>query len=358
MNWYQKSMPLLLSGEELSEELVKECLAGIFNDQSDEIQIASFITAWRMKGETANEIVAALRFLRKAMIPLNLPAPLGERLLDTCGTGGDGMDTFNISTATALVVAAAGVPVVKHGNRSVSSRSGSADVCLALGIPIELRDFQALECLQTTGFLFCFAPNYHPILAKIAQLRRRLAIRTLFNYLGPLLNPANAPFQLIGIGSASHLAILSQALFQLGGQRAALVHGQDGLDEVTLAAPTDLYLISGQTSLPSARLKEKGEPKMEKMTLVPEDFGISSQPITMLQVSNAQESAARIEAVFLNKNDQKIQISRDIICMNSAVALWICQAVPNLSSGMQMAHETIVTGKAYSVLEKLRSLPK
>ncbi len=213
--------------------LVHEIISG----GCDEAETAALLIGLRMKGESAEEIAAAASVLRELMIPLETGR---SGVLDTCGTGGDGSGTFNISTAAALVAAAAGVPVVKHGNRAVSSRSGSADVLAALGVEVEMSAAVARRCLDRAGMAFCLAPLFHPALRHVAPLRRRLGVRTLFNAIGPLANPANASHQLLGVGWPELLDRLAGAMARLGTRRAFLVCSEDGLDEVSLSAPTDV----------------------------------------------------------------------------------------------------------------------
>ncbi len=238
--WFAEALPRLVEGGELSASLMADAINDLTSGAVDEIEATSFLIALRMKGETGGEIAAAVRVLRGKMTSL---ATNISGVLDTCGTGGDGSGTFNISTAVSLVAAAAGCPVVKHGNRSVSSRSGSADVLAELGVPIEKGPAWAQTCLERFGFAFCFAPHFHPVLAHIGPLRRKLGVRTIFNLLGPLLNPAGAPFQLLGVGKLELLDPLAEAVALLGMKRAFLVCSEDGLDEVSLSAPTHVRQV-------------------------------------------------------------------------------------------------------------------
>lgn len=240
--WFAETLPLLLDRRDLDAAQIRHIVGILTEGMFDESEAAAWLTALRMKGESATEIAAAADALRERMIALR---PIGAAVLDTCGTGGDGSDTFNISTAVALVVAAAGCAVVKHGNRSVSSRSGGADVLSALGVPIEAGPAWAQACLERFGFAFCFAPHFHPALAKVGPLRKKLGFRTIFNLLGPLLNPGAAAYQLLGVGKAELLDPLAGAVAQLGLRQAFLVCGRDGLDEVSLSAPTMVRHIVG-----------------------------------------------------------------------------------------------------------------
>ena len=241
--WFADSFSLLLSGRDVPSGRMTEAIRDLVAGRVDEARAAAFLTALRMKGETASEIAAAAQVLREQMLNL---VPINGPVLDTCGTGGDDSGTFNISTAAALVAAGAGIPVVKHGNRAVSSRSGSADVLRELGVDIEAGPEWAQKCLDRIGFAFCFAPHFHRGMAHVAALRKKLGIRTIFNLLGPLANPANAPYQLLGVGKAELLDPLAGAIAELGTRQAVLVCSRDGLDEVSLAAPTMVRLVRGE----------------------------------------------------------------------------------------------------------------
>jgi anthranilate phosphoribosyltransferase len=260
----------LLAKQELSAEQVWAALHAMTEETSDKIAVAALLTAWRAKGETPNELSASCQWLRQRMVPV---ATGGLEVLDTCGTGGDELGTFNVSTAAALVTAACGVPVVKHGNRSVSSRSGSADVLERLGVPVELTAPDVAACLRDHGFAFCFAPRFHPVLAQVAEVRRRLGFRTIFNLLGPLLNPASAKRQLLGVGRPELLDLLAQTLARLGGVEALVVHGGDGLDEITLSGPTHVRKVVGGN--------------VEATVWYPESFGLPRYPVEAFQGERA-----------------------------------------------------------------------
>src|SRR5262245_51061627 len=258
-------------------EAVRDLVAG----RVDEARGAAFLTALRMKGETAEEIAAAALVLREQMVRL---VPVSGPVLDTCGTGGDESGTFNISTAAALVVAGAGVPVVKHGNRAVSSKSGSAGVLRELGVPIQAGPEWAQKCLERAGFAFCFAPQFHRGMAHVADLRRRLGVRTIFNLIGPLANPASAPYQLLGVGKPELLDPLAGAVAELGTRQAVLVCSFDGLDEVSLAAPTMVRVVRGE--------------EYEAREWDPAEFGLDPVPVRAIKAAGPPESAAVIRAVL------------------------------------------------------------
>ena len=232
---FAESFAALIERRDLSAEQVRVLIGEIVAGRWSEAETAAVLVALRMKGETAVEIAAAAAVLRQHMVRLETGR---DDVLDTCGTGGDGAQTFNISTAAALVAAGAGVPVVKHGNRAASSRSGSADVLATLGVTIEADPICARRCLDHAGLAFCFAPLFHPAMRHVAALRRRLGVRTIFNCLGPLVNPAEAPYQLLGVGWPELLDPLAGAVARLGTRRALLVCGRDGLDEVSLSSTT------------------------------------------------------------------------------------------------------------------------
>lgn len=330
--WFPELFPALLCGQSLPAAGVTEAVRDLVAGRVDDARAAAFLTALRMKGETADEIAAAAIVLREQMVRL---VPVSGPVLDTCGTGGDDSGTFNISTAAALVAAGAGVPVVKHGNRAVSSKSGSADVLRELGVPIEAGAEWAQKCLDRCGFAFCFAPHFHRGMAHVAQLRRRLGIRTIFNLLGPLANPANAPYQLLGVGKPELLDPLAGAVAQLGTRRAVLVCSVDGLDEVSLAAPTRVRVVRGD--------------EYESVEWTPSDFGLDPVSVRSIKATDPAESAAIIRGV-LNGGDGP---ARRIILANAAAALWAAEAVKTLREGVDRADASLKTGHARGVLESL-----
>jgi anthranilate phosphoribosyltransferase len=332
--WFPEVFNLLLARQELPDRLVTAAVRDLVAGRVDEARAAAFLTGLRMKGETASEIAAAALVLREQMIRL---VPVSGPVLDTCGTGGDDSGTFNISTAAALVAAGAGVPVVKHGNRAVSSKSGSADVLLELGVPIEAGAGWAQKCLEGAGFAFCFAPHFHRGMAHVAPLRRKLGVRTIFNLIGPLSNPANAPYQLLGVGKAELLDPLAGALAEIGTRHAVLVCSRDGLDEVSLSAPTMVRIVRGE--------------EYESREWSPEDFGLETVSIESIRAVGPADSAAIIRRVLSNEDGP----ARRITLANAAAALWAAEVVKTLKEGVQLADETIASGKARGVLESLHS---
>lgn len=331
-DWFRPILTDLIAGRALTAEQTRTALGEMIAGRAEEWQTASFLTALRLKGETAEEIAAAANVLREHMI--RLPTS-GAPVLDTCGTGGDGSGTFNISTAVALVVAGCGVPVVKHGNRSVSSRSGSADVLLELGVPIDKGVEWAGRCLQEMGFAFCFAPHFHPAMANVGPIRRKLGVRTLFNLLGPLANPAGAAYQLLGVGEATLLTPLAGAVAQLGIARAVLVSAHDGMDEVSLAAPT--------------RVLEVCDGAICELEWTPANFGLEPCSIAELKADGPQASARIVQDVLRGQTGP----ARRIVLANTAAALYAAGVVTEVRDGVPRAEEAIDTGRALAILENL-----
>ncbi|HTU20423.1 MAG TPA: anthranilate phosphoribosyltransferase [Gemmataceae bacterium] len=334
-SWFAATLTALLDRRDLSPMHMCQLMHGILDSTFGDVETAALLVALHAKGETADELAAAAAVLREYCVPL---AAGRDDVLDTCGTGGDGSCTFNISTATALVVAAAGVPVVKHGNRAMSSRSGSADVLAALGVRVELDVTSARRCLERTGMTFCLAPLFHPRMQHVGAVRRRLGVRTLFNCLGPLANPAGASYQLLGVGRAEWLDRLAAALARLGTRRALLVCGRDGLDEVSLSGPT---LVREVTA---------GQVRAEEWT--PEDFGLAPCRLDELRVAGPEESAAVIRAVLQGEEGP----ARRMVLANAAAALLAAEKVASLPEGVAMAAEAIACGRAVAVLNDLIAL--
>src|SRR5262245_60703688 len=295
----------------------------LVSGQLDDAETAALLTALRMKGETAEELAAAASVLREQMVPMETGRP---DVLDTCGTGGDSSGTFNISTATALVTAAAGVPVVKHGNRAVSSQSGSADVLCELGVTLEATPQQARQCLDEIGLAFCFAPHFHPSLARLAALRRRLKVRTLFNCLGPLANPAGAAYQLLGVGRGKLLDPLAGALARLGTGHSVPGWSRDGLDEVSLSALT--------------LVREVKAGQVRSWEWTPADFGLEPCTLAELRAEGPAESAAIIRAIL----DGKPGPARRIVIANAAAALVTAERVATVAEGVAQATQAIDSG--------------
>lgn len=308
--------------------VVDEVMRGSWQDE----QLAALLTALRDNGETAEEIAGAALALRDHMTPIRSKR---TDLLDTCGTGGDASGTFNISTAAALVTAAAGVPVAKHGNRRITSKSGSADVLAALGVRVDAEREVVERCLDELGICFCFAPALHPAMKRVAEVRRSLGFPTIFNLLGPLSNPAFAPCQLLGVGRAELRPRLARALQLLAPRRAAVVCGDDGLDEVTLSGSTQVSVVTSEG--------------VEEASWMPEDFGIAAGADDSLLAETPEQSAAVIRRVL----DGAPGAARNIVLLNAAAALWVAEAESDLAAGAARAAAAIDDGRAKQLLQQL-----
>jgi anthranilate phosphoribosyltransferase len=322
----------LAAGEDLTQQEMADAVGAIMAGQCTEGQIGLLLMGLRLKGETVDEVAGAAQAMRSRMTRIRTSRAL---LLDTCGTGGDMSGTFNISTAAAIVTAAAGVPVAKHGNRSATSRSGSGDVLQHLGVNIEAGLPTVEACLEELGLCFCFAPLWHPSMKHVAPVRKKLGVPTIFNILGPLANPAGAALQLIGVGRDEQRPLLAGALARLGTQRALVVHGTDGLDEISLSAPTNVTEVRG------------GELREHQWQAA--DFGLPRADRAALVVDGPQQSAAVIQAVLRGEKGPP----RDIVAMNAAAALWIAGQAGSLAEAAARAAQALDTGAAASLLQRL-----
>jgi len=301
----------------------------IMDGECDEQDIARLLTALHTKGETVGEVAGAAEAMRRAMTPIRTKR---ADVIDTCGTGGDASGTFNISTAAALVTAAAGTPVAKHGNRAITSRSGSADVLTALGVNVEADVATVEVCLDELGICFCFAPLLHQAMRHVGPVRKRLDHPTIFNILGPLVNPAEAPFQLLGVGRAKLRPLLAEALAKLGTRRTLVVHGADGLDEVTLGDTTEV------TEAAAGRLHE--------FSWTAADFGLKAAGTDKMAVDGPQRSAELIRGIL----DGRAGPPRDIVVANSAAALFTVGRADTPQQCAQIAAEAIDSGAARDLL--------
>lgn len=309
-----------------------EVMRLIMTGQATPAQIGGFLVGLRMKGETVEEIAAAAGVMRELATPVPVSDP---HLVDTCGTGGDGACTFNISTASALVAAAASALVAKHGNRSVSSSCGSADVLEAAGVNLDLDAQQVASCVKEIGVGFLFAPRHHGAMKHAIGPRREMGIRTLFNLLGPLTNPAGAPNQVLGVFGADWLEPLAQVLERLGSHHVLVVHAEDGLDEISIAAPT--------------RVAELKDGTVHSYRVTPEQFGIDRGPIEELVVTDAAQSLAMIHAVL----DDVPGPARDIVVLNAGAAIYAAGLADSLAAGVEAAAAAIASGAARQKLEQL-----
>ena len=317
---------------DLSAGDMEAVMRSIMTGQATPAQIGGFLVGLRMKGETVDEIAAAAKVMRDLATRVDVAGP---HLVDTCGTGGDGASTFNISTASAIVAAAAGARVAKHGNRSVSSSSGSADVLEAAGVKLDLNPAQVAACIDRVGVGFLFAPQHHSAMKHAIGPRKEMRVRTLFNLLGPLTNPAGAPNQVLGVFSPDWVEPLARVLQRLGSEHVLVVHAEDGLDEISIAAPT--------------RVAELREGNISIYTVTPEDFGLQRADLSAIAVENAQQSLAMIKAVFADQPGP----ARDIVRLNAGAAIYAAGLTPSLADGVALASEVIQSGKARQTHESL-----
>lgn len=327
----REAISLIVQNINLSEAEMAECMKEIMEGKATDAQIGSFLTALRIKGETIEEITAAAKIMREKATTINAP----KGVIDTCGTGGDMSHTFNISTATAIVVASVGIPIAKHGNRSVSSRSGSADVLEALGMKIDLPPDKVERCLKETGFGFLFAPLFHPAMKYAIGPRREIGIRTVFNILGPLSNPAGAKRQVLGVFADRLTEPLAQVLGNLGAEDVMVVHGEDGLDEITISNGT--------------RISRFKDGKVDTFYVTPEDFGLERADVKELVGGDKDDNARILLQILRGEKGPK----RDIVLINSAAALAVAGKVEDFKEAVMIAAEAIDSGKAMKKLEEI-----
>ncbi len=324
----------LVERRDLSREAITLVFEEIFSGRATQAQIGALLVALRMKGETSEEIAGAVQVMR--LKATRVKAPSREPLLDTCGTGGDGAHTFNLSTATAFVAAGAGAVVAKHGNRSVSSSSGSADVLAAAGVNVEAPLERVEASLELLGIGFLFAPALHGVMRHVIGPRRELGVRSLFNVLGPMANPAGAPYQLLGVYAQPLVMLVAQTLAALGTTtRALVVHGADGLDEVSPCGPTHAALVEGTEIRP--------------LVLNPEDAGLSCGRLEDLRGGDPAANASALRRLLAGEKGPL----RDAVLLNAAAALWVARLAKDLREGVSLARESIDQGRA---LEKLDGL--
>ncbi len=322
------------NGIDLTVDQMQQAILWMLSGQVSDQQISDLLVALAAKGESVSELVGAARALRLMMSPIRTER---EGLLDTCGTGGDGAKTFNISTAVAFVAAAAGANVAKHGNKKVTSATGSADVLSELGVKIDATRDVVEACMNQLGICFCFAPLLHPAMKHVGTVRRSLSIPTLFNYLGPLCNPAGAKYQIIGVGKKDLQAKIAATLLQLPIEAAIVVRGEDGLDEVTLSADTSVLHIQ--------------QKMLTQTTWTPESFGLSKINSDDLVVDGPAQSAQ----VILNILKGESGPPRDIVLANAAAALWVAGITHSLMDGVSRAEKAIESGAAMQILQELRT---
>jgi anthranilate phosphoribosyltransferase len=343
-------------GQSLDRAAARAVMSEVLAGKCTDAQIAALLVALRMKGETVEEIVGFAEAIRAAAAPLPIERvnvtgalavtgtgrdalggepPVESSLVDTSGTGGDASGTFNISTATALVTAGAGVRVAKHGNRSISSKCGSADVVEALGVNIQLSPERAAQCLREVGICFLYAPNLHPAMRQVQGVRRELRMRTMFNLLGPLTNPARASGQVVGVYSLDLVEKLAEALSMLGLHRALVVHGLDGLDEITITGPT--------------RVAEARDGSVRSYEVEPEEFGMARATLQDISGGDATQNAAIIRAILAGEKSPR----RDVVVLNAAAALVAAGRADHMAAAIPLAEESIDSGEAAKKLERL-----
>ena len=332
---FSQTLNQVINGQDLSFADMQAVMHQVMAGELTQAQIAGLLIALRIKGETVTEIAAAASVMRELSSKVHIQD--AANLIDTCGTGGDGIQTFNVSTVSAFVAAAAGAKVAKHGGRSVSSTCGSADVLEALGVSVSLSPEQVGNCVDNIGIGFMFAPNHHSAMKHSAPVRRELGVRTLFNLLGPLTNPANAKRQVMGVFDKNLTSKLAQVLQQLGSEHVMVVCGADGMDEIS---------FSGDTLV--AELKDG---KLSEYTLNPQQFGLSLHNLSSIQVQNVAESKAMILDV-LNGN---VSPARDIVLLNAGAAIYVSGKADSLQDGINKAAQVLDNGLALAKLEALKA---
>ena len=328
----KEALQRVIEHREIFHEEMVSLMRQIMRGEVSPTLIAGILIGLRVKKETIGEIAGAAEVMREFATKVPVASP--ETLLDIVGTGGDGAHTFNISTTVMFVTAAAGAKVAKHGGRSVSSQSGSADALEALGAKLDLSPEQVAHCIDQSGIGFMFAPNHHSAMKHAAPVRKELGVRTLFNILGPLTNPANAGTQLLGVFHPDLVGILVRVLQRLGSRRALVVHGIDGLDEVSLAGPT--------------MVGELKDGEIREYQIKPEDFGIKTAPISALQVASPAESITRMKSVLANEPGPSL----DIVLLNAGAALYAAGHADSIAAGIAQAREAIASGAALKKLNE------
>jgi len=328
----------LLERDDLSREEMESLFGRLMDGEVQDPMKAALLVALRMKGESPGEIAGAAAAMRGRVVPIPHHR---ERVVDTCGTGGDRRGTFNISTAAAFVAAAAGVPVAKHGNRSVSSRSGSADVLAALGVDIEVSPATAGRALDEIGIAFLFAPRLHPAMREVMPVRRSLAVRTVFNVLGPLTNPAGARRQVLGVYAESLVEPIARVLAQLGSEHAVVVHGSDGLDEIT---------ITGETLVGEVR-----EGAVSLRTVEPGALGVDRATLSDLAGGSPEDNALDMARVLAGGRMGRAASLSDVTAVNAGAALWVGGVAESLEEGVARAREVLASGAAWETVAQLKS---
>jgi anthranilate phosphoribosyltransferase len=328
----QAAIKSVMAREDLGIDDMTSVMQQIMTGECTPSQIGGFLVGLRMKGESVDELAAAARVMRELSTGVEVDC---DHLVDTAGTGGDSSGSFNISTASAIVAAAAGAHVAKHGNRSMTSNSGSADVLEAAGVKLDISPAQIGECIEQVGVGFMFAPAHHGAMKHAIGPRREMAVRTVFNVLGPLTNPAAAPNQIIGVFDVELVELMARVLQQLKSHHVMVVHGEDGMDEISISAPT--------------RVAELKNGEISSYTLSPADFGMELAAVETLRVESAQQSLEVIRAVLANQAGP----ARDIVCLNAGAAIYVSGISDTLAAGVEAARAALSSGKAATVLDDL-----
>lgn len=331
----KKFIEKIMSGQNLTSDEMVEVMHALMSGEVEPAVAGAFLTALKMKGESVSEIIGGARVLREKATPIDIQ---NNVTLDTCGTGGDVSGTYNISTAVAIVAAAGGVSVVKHGNRSVSSKCGCADVLEELGVAIDLPAPKVKQCVDDIGIGFLFAPTFHEAMRHVGPVRKALGYRTIFNILGPLANPANAKYQLVGVFDESLLDVYANVLKELGVHRAMVVHGSDGLDEIT---------ITGET-----QIAELYEGEITRKVIKPEDYGLGRASIEEVKGGERQLNATILRELFSGDTSHTTAAMRDILILNAGAAFYTCGETVSIQKGVDLAKELIENGKAKEKLEQ------
>jgi anthranilate phosphoribosyltransferase len=333
MNNFNLFLDKILSHEHLSQPDMSSMMDAIMTGQLSDMQIAAFMIALRMKGESIDEIASAAEVMRKFSNKVAIDS--STHLIDTCGTGGDSLQTFNVSTLSSIIAASAGAIVAKHGGRSVSSKCGSADVLESLGVNVNLGFESLSKLVNKIGIGFMFAPNYHPAMKYVAPVRKELGVRTIFNMLGPLTNPAGAQRQIIGVFCKDLCMVFAEVLQKLGSKHVLVVHGEDGMDEIS---------ITGKTTV--AELKDN---QINQYEISPNDFGLKKSSMTDITVENVEESKQKILAIL----DGKSGSARDISILNAGAAIYVSGLAGSIEKGLHLAEKLIDSGEARNKLEEL-----
>lgn len=334
---FKQTLEYILNGGTLTESEATSAMEMVMNGSATPVQIASLLSMIRFRGETVDELTGFIRSMRAHALKIEHE----EDVMDTCGTGGDCASTFNISTASAILLSSMDVKVAKHGNRAVSSKSGSVDVLELLDIPVQSTPEEAVQSLQEHHLCFLFAQNYHRSMKYAAEPRKELGFRTTFNLLGPLVNPASCEKQLIGVYDYHLAEKIAQSLVRLGAKRILLVTGEDGLDEATIAGKTKMILVEGTD--------------IQQFSISPEDVGLKRHPLSAIQVANAKESADLIEAVF---KGCAAEAAIHTVLLNTACGLYVYGRTESIAEGVKEASQALYSGAGYDQLQKLRLIKK